>query len=127
MDDAELLRQIQTMIEAKARRPKAVRLLETVLDIVDSGRDHLRAWASVGDLFHLQRPLAELATPFFTLTAIAHIEAAALRAAKLNDTHPSSISLPYLLNTIEADRDTPYIRSDWHRAQAGIVRGAQTA
>jgi AbiU2 len=123
MDHDELLQRVATIREATGQRPRPVRVLEAVLGIADRGRDHLRAWDSVGSVVQGDTWLADLATPFFVLTAIAHIEAAALHAAKLTDKQRDSINVTYLLNTIEANKKQNLFCDDWPKVKGAIESG----
>jgi hypothetical protein len=113
LDYDDLSRRLAVIRDADGRRPRAVRVLEAVLGVVDRGREHLRAWESVYAVVHGDSSLADLAAPFFLSTSVAHIETAALHAAKLIDTHGDSINANYLLNVIVEDRRDEALLGDW--------------
>jgi hypothetical protein len=121
----EILRQLSEMFEASRAKPRIVRIFAGILRLLDRGEDHMRVWKSVRDIVHKDTSLVELATSFFMLTGVAHVEAAALNAAKLTDRHPDSANVTYLLNTIEADRTELVLREDWPRAKIVIVTARQ--
>lgn len=98
--------------EADNAEARPVRVLASVLQIAGRGRDHLRAWESIRSVVDADTWLADLAMPFFVLTAIAHVEAAAMHAAKLTDKQGDSISVNYLFHVIEAERNGS-LRDDW--------------
>jgi HEPN superfamily AbiU2-like protein len=106
--------------DAKAR---SVRVFESVLEIADRGRDHLNAWESIQSWAAADTWLADLTLPFFVLTALAHVEAAAIQAAKLADTHGNSVSVGYLLNVIEGDRKQTSLCNDWPQLKGTVAAG----
>jgi hypothetical protein len=110
MNVDELLQRIESFREWQTQRPKPVRILDTILEIVDRGRDHLKIWESMGTLVREDPTLVDLATLFFTLSGVAHLEAATLHAAKLVETQRDSINITYLLNEIEAARNQAFLR-----------------
>jgi hypothetical protein len=110
-------------LKATVSQARPTRVLASVLQVADRGRDHLRAWESVRSVVDADTWLADLAMPFFVLTAVAHVEAAAMHAAKLTDTQPDSISVDYLLNVIEADRASIVLRNDWPVLRNTVAEG----
>jgi hypothetical protein len=120
-----LIRQVEDFMRANAQRPRAVRVYEAVLRLVDRGEDHLKVWSNIGEVVRRETGLAELATTFFLLSGVAHVEAAALEAAKLFDSHPDSANLAYLLNTLEADRKKKYLSADWPKVQPAVTAARQ--
>jgi hypothetical protein len=125
MNVDELIRQVSEFLQANARRPRAVRVYEAVLRLVDHGEDHLKVWSAVGEVVRTEPGLAELASTFFLLSGVAHIEAAALAAAKLFDSHPDSANVTYLLNTIESDRNKQYLAADWPKVKPVVAAARQ--
>jgi hypothetical protein len=109
--------------ETDVAQGKPARVLASVLQIADCGRDHLRAWASLKNVVDVDTWLADLAMPFFVLTAVAHLEAAAMHAAKLTDTQRDSISVDYLLEIIEGERNGSVLRDDWPRLKEVVAGG----
>src|SRR5438094_44443 len=110
MNVDELLQQTERFREWERQRPKPVRILDRILEIVDRGRDHLKIWESIGTLVREDPALVDLATLFFMLSGLAHLEAATLHAAKLVETQRDSINITYLLNEIEAARNKKFLR-----------------
>jgi hypothetical protein len=109
----EIQQEVADSSEAKRRRPRVVRVLEALLRISDLGKDHLRAWQNLHAVATADTGLMEVASSFFLLTSIAHLEAAALNAAKLTDRHTDSANVAYLLHLLEADRNDPSVSPDW--------------
>jgi hypothetical protein len=123
MDYDELTKQLDALREAQRLRPRPVRVCEAVQGMVDRGRQHLRAWENVRLLVQGDdASLAELAASFFLLTAIAHLEAAALYAAKVTDRHRDSISVIYLLNVLSEDGPSLF-HADWREINRIVLWG----
>jgi len=100
MDVDALLHEIETYFRLSKERPKPVRVLDALLRVADRGRAHLLSWQEIGRLLLTDTGLVDLAGQFFMLTAVAHLETAALHAAKLFDTHRAAVSMTFFLNTI---------------------------
>ena len=109
MNVDELLQQIEAFLEWKRQRPKPVRVLDAILEIVHRGRDHLLIWESIGTLIREDPTLVDLAALFFILSGVAHLDAATLHAAKLVETQQDSINVTYLLNEIEGARRQEFL------------------
>lgn len=113
MNVDKMLEEIESFLDSRRQRPKAVRVLDAILGIADRGRDHLKIWESLRTLAHEDPALVDVATMFFLMTAIAHIEAATLHAAKLVETQQDSVNITYLLNEIEAARNQSFLRDSF--------------
>ena len=109
------------ILENDGTKARPVRVFESVLGIVDRGRDHLRVWEATRGIIESDTWLADLAMPFFVLTAIAHVEAAAMYAAKLADTYGDSVNVGYLLNIIEADKKQALRSNEWPRVEGPVA------
>jgi hypothetical protein len=108
-----LVEEANTLMSNMDPEARAVLILSGIAENSARGRDHLAAWQSIGDLLHSDVALVDLAPWFFMLTAVAHIEAATLHAAKLTDRQANALSITYLLNVIEQDSRRAYLRDDW--------------
>jgi hypothetical protein len=123
MSKEDQVRDVEMIINTDGEDAKSVRVCAAVLKLVDRGRDHLRAWESIKSIVDSDVWLADLAMPFFAVTAVAHVEAAAINAAKLTDTHGDSINVSYLFNIIESERHHVLLRNDWPRLKDVIAAG----
>ncbi|HXA15776.1 MAG TPA: hypothetical protein VN380_02195 [Thermoanaerobaculia bacterium] len=118
-----ILDEVDRFLAAARNRPRCVRILDALMQVVHLGRDHLLAWEAcravvLGDAF-----LADLAPAFFVITGVAHIETAALHAAKLVDQQPNSLNVSYLLNAIAEDRRRAYLHNDWPNVSRAVKSG----
>jgi|GEM_PF-4955521 len=113
MNIERLLQQISEFFAIQQQRPRAVRIFEALCRLADRGRDHLQAWGKLHRLVQTDTALVELTGSFFLLTAIAHIEAATLHAAKLTEKQDDSANVTYLLNTIQDERNKLFATSVW--------------
>jgi hypothetical protein len=112
-------RQVHGFLESLARRPKLVKVIDELDSLVASGRDHLDAWSEIYRAFTSDdRELFALAGRFFLISAIAHLHAAALHAAKLTENHPDSVNLFYLLRLVEYSR--PKTREQRHDTKLAL-------
>lgn len=113
MNRDDVIRQVSSFLEASRQRPRPIRVFDALLREIDRGRDHLRAWDALRDVVYTHTALADLATSFFILGGVAHIEAATLHATKLTDRQPDSANFTYLLNLIDDSKNKPFLREDW--------------
>lgn len=117
----EMLEQIEAFLEWRRKRPKSVRVLDAILEITSRGRDHLKIWESLRALAHDDPALIDVATMFFIMTGLAHLEAATLHAAKLVETQSDSVNVTYLLNEIEAARNQDFLKDTFPNVRSVIA------
>lgn len=121
MNPDDVIRQVSAFLAASGQRPRPIRVLEALLRLIDRGRDHLRAWDALRSVVYTHTALVDLATSFFILGGVAHIEAATLHATKLTDRQADSANFTYLLNLIEESRNKEFLRDDWRNGKDVLV------
>lgn len=109
----EIVKQVRAFVEERKRWPRFVTVLQELQDIRDAGAAHVCAWQEVYSAFNGEdNELIALAGQFFVVTAVAHLECATLKAAKLLEEGKEAVSLRYLFNLAanQAHVDFPKLR-----------------
>jgi hypothetical protein len=89
-------------MSAASSPPSIPELLERLHREGWLGWSHLRIWKQMRDYLRAHHDIAESAPAFFSLTAVAHFNAAILHMVRLLDKHKKAAGIEYLLNLAES-------------------------